>query len=322
MRSAWRTVENRCEIRIVVQCARRGEDALEDLGFAAHVELRGRLVEQHDAGAQPHGAERPRERDPLPLPAGEVGAARRSRATSTVSSSASDRRARALPAPRESTSSGAPSGATLSRSGSSKRMKSWKTAVTRERHAGEIELAQVDAVDLDRAGLRVVEPAEQLGERRLAGAVLSDDRQRRPGGNREVEAVEHRTAAGPGRRTSRRGSGSRAPAARSAVACPGRERARRAPSRFEPQHGGDRRGGAVERPAEPAERDQRHADRRLRVDHELAEVEAAARSAAAGQRPEHDDVRGRRRAAGSRAPAARAAASPRTAADAAACGAR
>ena len=56
MRSACRTVENRCEIRIVVVCAGGGENAVEDLGLAAHVELRGRLVEQHDARAQPHGA--------------------------------------------------------------------------------------------------------------------------------------------------------------------------------------------------------------------------------------------------------------------------
>ena len=56
MRSAWRTVEKRCETRIVVRPARRGEDALEDLGLAAHVELGRRLVEQHDAGA----AARPR----------------------------------------------------------------------------------------------------------------------------------------------------------------------------------------------------------------------------------------------------------------------
>ena len=56
----------------------------------------------------------------------------------------------------------------------------------------EVEVAQVDAVDLDRAGLRVVEPAEQLGQGGLAGAVLADDRQRGPGRDGEVEAVEHR----------------------------------------------------------------------------------------------------------------------------------
>ena len=54
---------------------RRGENALEDLGFAAHVELRGRLVEQHDARAHRDRAQRARERDALPLSAGEIGAA-------------------------------------------------------------------------------------------------------------------------------------------------------------------------------------------------------------------------------------------------------
>ena len=53
-------------------------------------------------------------------------------------------------------------------------MKSWKTAVTRSRHASS-ENPQIDAVDLDRAGLRVVESTHQLGERRLTGAVLAHD---------------------------------------------------------------------------------------------------------------------------------------------------
>ena len=53
----------------------RGQDALEDLGLAAHVELRGRLVEQHNGRTLPNGGERPRERDALPLAAGEIGAA-------------------------------------------------------------------------------------------------------------------------------------------------------------------------------------------------------------------------------------------------------
>src|SRR5215210_5113274 len=51
-----------------------GEDAFEDLGLAAHVELRGGLVEQHDPGAQPHRAQRAGESDALPLSARQVGA--------------------------------------------------------------------------------------------------------------------------------------------------------------------------------------------------------------------------------------------------------
>ena len=35
---------------------RLGKDALEDLGFTAHVQLRGRLVENHDARADTDGA--------------------------------------------------------------------------------------------------------------------------------------------------------------------------------------------------------------------------------------------------------------------------
>jgi hypothetical protein len=49
---------------------------------------------------------------------------------------------------------------------------------------GELEIAKVDAVDLDRARLRVIQSAEELGVRRLAGSVLTDDRERGAGGNR------------------------------------------------------------------------------------------------------------------------------------------
>ena len=58
----------------------------------------------------------------------------------------------------------------------------------------EVELPQVDAVDLDAARLRVVEAAQQLCEGGLARAVHADDRQRRPGGNDEVEAVRAQVA--------------------------------------------------------------------------------------------------------------------------------
>ena len=64
--------------------------------------------------------------------------------------------------------------------------------------------------------------------------------------------------------------------------------------------GRDRRRGAVQRPVEPAERDQRRADGALRVDHQLAEVDAAARRRPP---PAPRARRGwrRRRGAGSRA---------------------
>ena len=58
----------------------------------------------------------------------------------------------------------------------------------------DVELAQVGAIDFDCTLLRIVQTAEQLGDRRLAGAVLSDDRQRRSGGNGEIEIGQHRLA--------------------------------------------------------------------------------------------------------------------------------
>src|ERR1043165_6871971 len=54
---------------------RGGQNALEDLGFAAYIELRGGLVEQDEAGASRDRAQRPRQRDTLPLPSGQIGAA-------------------------------------------------------------------------------------------------------------------------------------------------------------------------------------------------------------------------------------------------------
>src|SRR6185503_16320794 len=53
---------------------RRRQDAFEDFRFAADVELRRRLIENHDAGAKPDRAERTRQRDTLPLAARQVDA--------------------------------------------------------------------------------------------------------------------------------------------------------------------------------------------------------------------------------------------------------
>src|SRR5258707_5150352 len=54
---------------------RRGEDAIENLALATNVELRSGLVEQDNARAKLDRAQCPRESDPLPLTAGEIGAA-------------------------------------------------------------------------------------------------------------------------------------------------------------------------------------------------------------------------------------------------------
>ena len=57
------------------------------------------------------------------------------------------------------------------------------------------DVAQVGAVDRDAAAGRVVEAGEQLRDRRLAGPGVSDERDGRPGGHVEVDAVQHLGAA-------------------------------------------------------------------------------------------------------------------------------
>ena len=185
---------------------------------------------------------------------------------------------------------GAPCGATLSRSDSSKRVKSWNTAATRAAPLVHVEVAQVGAVDLDGARRRVVEPAQQLGERGLAGAVLADDGQRRAGRDRQVEAAEHLAlGAWVGERDvaeadlRRLGSPAAAP-------CSTRDSAPTRPVLLaEPEHGGDRCRRPVERPVEAAEGDQRRADGHLGVDDRPVEGDRPV-GEVAGQRHEDADV--------------------------------
>src|SRR5439155_17929484 len=61
--------------------------------------------------------------------------------------------------------------------------------------AGEVDVAQVDAVDFDGAAARVVQAAQQLGQRGLARPVLADDGERRARGDGQLDAVEHGTVA-------------------------------------------------------------------------------------------------------------------------------
>ena len=59
----------------------------------------------------------------------------------------------------------------------------------------QVVLAQVVTVEQDAAFVRIVEAREQLHERRLAGAVLADQREHLAGMQREVQ-VAHRPALG------------------------------------------------------------------------------------------------------------------------------
>ena len=59
----------------------------------------------------------------------------------------------------------------------------------------ELELAQVVAVDADRAVVRVVEAPHELRRGRLAAARLADEREAAAGRDVEVDPVQHRLAA-------------------------------------------------------------------------------------------------------------------------------
>ncbi len=222
MRSAWRTVEKRWEMMMVVHCrvaaSRRSKISASPRTSSCAVGSSSSTTPAPSSTAHSARASA----IALPLTAGQIGAALVSAREHRVER-ARDPTRPPTRAPREISSGDAPVGATLSRSGSSRRMKSWNTAAIRVRHDAKIELAEIDAVDFDRAGLRVVQPAQQLRQRRFSGAVLSDDGERRPGGNREIEMLEDR-ARRRDTRTSRRESGSPGPASSPRCACQTRGR--------------------------------------------------------------------------------------------------
>ena len=58
----------------------------------------------------------------------------------------------------------------------------------------QLELAQVVAVDADRALVGVVEAADELRRRRLAAARLADEREAAAGRDVDVDRVQHRLA--------------------------------------------------------------------------------------------------------------------------------
>ena len=166
-------------------------------------------------------------------------------------------------------------------------MKSWNTAVTRERH---------DASSSARTSTPSISIAPARGSyrrhRSLASVVLpapfwptmaSDDpagidrsKWSRTSGTTRVSEAEI-AEADLSRRRSR------------GLAIARRQGAGRPHRRLETQHRRDRRRGPVERPAEAAERDHRHPDGALDERDDLAEREPAVRGGAR-QRPEHHDV--------------------------------
>src|SRR5437867_798423 len=171
-----------------------GEDAVEDLGLAADVELSRRLVEQHQPGAETHGAQRPRQRDALPLAARQLRAAGVAAGQHRVESGEArgtgrgerllDRVVRSAPGSHVIAQRQLEAHEVLKHGGQAR--------------APPVQLqgAEVHAVHLYGAILRIIQPAQELGDGSLPGAVLADDGERRAGWDREVEPRQHGLARG------------------------------------------------------------------------------------------------------------------------------
>ncbi|MDP9416816.1 MAG: hypothetical protein M3P48_03065 [Actinomycetota bacterium] len=75
---------------------------------------------------------------------------------------------------------------------SSSRAKSWEQRGSTLPPAGHVHPAEIELIDQERPAGRAVEPAEELDQRALAGAVLADERDRRAGGEVQVDVLERR----------------------------------------------------------------------------------------------------------------------------------
>ena len=174
-----------------------GEEGAErplDLPLGADVDRGSRLVEDQDARVGEQGA---RERDELALAEREARAALLELRLVAVLEPQDEVVRRRPSVPRRTTSSGAASGrpkAMFSRTvpGEEEALLRDDAELAAQRGLGDV--AQVDAVDRDPAVARVVEAGEQLRDRRLAGAGVSDERDGRPGGDVEVDPVQHLVA--------------------------------------------------------------------------------------------------------------------------------
>ena len=259
-----------------------GQDALEDLGLPAHVELGGWLVEQHQSGSEADRAQRPGECDALPLAAGQIGAAavaagqRRVEVGKTVGAGVREGGQHLLVG-------GTTAGVDVVTQRELEAHEVLEDGGDAAAPAVDVQLAQVGPVDLHRAGDRFVEPAQQLGQGGLAGAVLPDAGHGRAGRDGQVEAVEHQpVGAGVaeahrpkphlGRRKSRCGKRSRT------------ERPGRRHRRLQPLHRGDRRSRPVQGPVHTPERDGAAADGDLSEHHRAVQRQPGVREREEEQR--------------------------------------
>src|SRR6516162_5531721 len=154
---------------------RRRQKAVENLRFATHVELRGGFVEQHHASARFNRRQCPRQCYPLPLSAGEICAAVIAASKNCVERGQFCRTSRFQCGLHNIV------WRTCGRDIVAQRQFKADEVLEHGGDAGaprrEIELAKIGAVDLNPAGLRVVEPAKQFCDGCFARAVLPHDGQ-------------------------------------------------------------------------------------------------------------------------------------------------
>ena len=168
--------------------------ALEDGVLGLGVERRRRLVEDEDVRLLAH--EGAREGDLLPLAAGELRPVLEPAPERRVEPAGERRhevaRAAALDRaldPRSSPRCSTLPKPTFSRTLSWYWLKSWKTTPKRARRAS-VPVAKVAAVEEDATLGRLVEARQELDERRLARAVLADEREALALRDREVDVPE------------------------------------------------------------------------------------------------------------------------------------
>ena len=199
--------------------SRRSASRLSTCAWVDRSSALHRLVQDDDLRV---ADQRPGDRDPLPLAAGELGRV----PVDGVAGQADGLQRRTRPLQRLGRAvtpisrSGSTSVWPMVRAGLSEEYGSWKTtrrsaadgAALLERHRGDVL-----AVQLDGAGGRRLQAEHGLADRRLAGAGLADQPEGLARGDVEADAVDgRRGACGPcGRsRSGRRGRGPRAPGSR------------------------------------------------------------------------------------------------------------
>ena len=139
------------------------------------------------------GGDRPREREQLPLADADRGAALAQHLRVAVRQppnhavGADARRRRAPPLLRRSDSTDR----MLVNTSPAKRKMSCCTYPISARSSASGDVAHVDAVDEDPPALRIVEPQQQIDDRRLAGARVPDQRQRFARLDFKAHALEH-----------------------------------------------------------------------------------------------------------------------------------